>query len=193
MSTSMYNTTLLGWNDGTFYPLHIIAIVCMLCSFIASVVVIMTSFKTHKNRFFSWSISDRFVIYLAVCEMGFNFVHMFDHVTMVITKDHVRPLELCQFYAFVIVLLVSTKNLILVTIALNAFLLMRFRHQMEFGSRDWRMFAGASGGFAPRGSHQGVALDPMGALRRPPDPIPLNPPPQPEFLDPPLHPANIYH
>ena len=142
MSTSMYNTTLLGWNDGTFYPLHIIAIVCMLCSFIASVVVIMTSFKTHKNRFFSWSLSGRFVIYLAVCEMGFNFVHMFDHVTMVITKDHVRPLELCQFYAFVIVLLVSTKNLILVTIALNAFLLMRFRHQMEFGSRDWRMFAG---------------------------------------------------
>ena len=166
MSTSMYNTTLLGWEDGTFYPLHIIAIVCILCSLIASVVVIITSFKTHKKRFFSWSLSDRFVVYLAVCEMGFNFVHMFDHVTMVITTDHVRPLELCQFYAFLMVVLVFTKNLLLVTIALNAFLLMCFRHQMEFGSRDWRLIAGVlvlplANGILALSSEQ---LGPAGAL-----------------------------
>ena len=139
--SSMYNVTLLGWDDGTFYPLHITAIVCMSCSFLASVVVTMASFKTPKKGFYSWSRSERFVVYLAVSEMGFNFVHMFDHVTMVIEEDHVRPLELCQFYAFLIVLLVTIKNWILVTISLNAFLLMRFHHQMEFGARDWRLFA----------------------------------------------------
>lgn len=136
---SMYNVTLLGWDDGTFFPLHITAIVCISCSFIASIVVTVLSFKTHKKRFYTWSRSERFVIYLAICEMSFNFVHMFDHVTMVIEKDHVHPLELCQFYAFLMVLLVTTKNLILVVVALNAFLLIRFQCQMDFGIRDWRL------------------------------------------------------
>lgn len=136
---SMYNVTLLGWDDGTFFPLHITAIVCISCSFIASIVVTVLSFKTHKKRFYTWPRSERFVVYLAICEMSFSFVHMFDHVTMVIEKDHVHPLELCQFYAFLMVFLLSIKNFILIVIALNAFLLIRFRRQMDFGIRDWRL------------------------------------------------------
>lgn len=137
---SMYNVTLVGWDDGTFFPLHITAIVCISCGFIASIVVTVMSFKSHKKRFYTWSRSERFVVYLAICEMSFNFIHMFDHVTMVIEKDHVHPLELCQLYAFFIVLLLSIKNFILIVIALNAFLLMRFKCQMDFGSKDWRLF-----------------------------------------------------
>ncbi|XP_062600697.1 uncharacterized protein LOC134262335 [Saccostrea cucullata] len=138
---SLYNVTLLGLDDGTFYPLHVSAIVCMSCSLLASIVVTALSFKTHKKGFYLWPRSERFVVYLALCEASFNFIHMFDHVTMITERDHVHPLELCQFYAFLMVLLVTTKNLVLVIIAINGFLLIRFQRQMEFGTRDWRLFA----------------------------------------------------
>lgn len=143
---SLYNITVLGLDDGTFYPLHISAIVCMTCSFFASIIVTVTSFKTHNKNFYAWSRSERFVVYLALCEMSFNFIHMFDHVTMLMEKDHVHPLELCQFYAFLMVLLMTTKNLILVIIAINAFLLIRFQNQMEFGVKDWGLYVFVLGG-----------------------------------------------
>jgi hypothetical protein len=41
-------------------------------------------------------------------------------------------------------------------------------------------------GFRPLDTHQGFALDPLGASRQPQDPLPSSPPPPSEILDPPL-------
>ena len=81
------------------------------------------------------------MVYLAVCDGGYNVSHFTDHLHIVITKDHVYPRELCEYYGFTLATFITAQNLMVNVIAVNAFMLMYFRRQIDFGARDWRLLA----------------------------------------------------
>ena len=161
-----YDLPVYGLNQGHFYSLHIPALVCIFLSFAAAVLTIILSFRRKCFRtFFSWSKSERLVVYLAVCDAAFNVAHSLDHLHIVITKDHVHPKELCQFYGFMLAEFISAQNLMVNVIAVNAFVTIFVGRQVDFGVRDYRLLlwafgvpfvcaviAGVAGQYGPNGS-----------------------------------------
>jgi hypothetical protein len=135
-----YDLPVYGLDNGLFYYLHVPALLCILCSFTCACTVIILSFRYKDYRkFFSWTKSERFAVYLAICVGGFNTFHSMDHMQYVITKDHVRPIELCQFYGFMLAEFVAAQILMVNVIAINAFILMVFKKKINFGKYDWRL------------------------------------------------------
>ena len=133
-----YDLPIYGLDNGLFYVLHIPAIALIVASFICTLVAIVVSFKRHSGRsFFSWTKSDRFVVYLAVCDGLFNLAHGSDHATVTITKNHVYPEQLCQFYAFITCIFMSAQNILVAIIAVNIFAMMYFHRKTTFGRFDW--------------------------------------------------------
>lgn len=137
-----YDLDVYGLKDDKFYQLHVPAITCIALSLISALMVITLSFKSQSFKtFFSWTKSERFVVYLAICDALFNVAHSMDHLHIVITKDHVRPLELCQFYGFALAEFISAQNLMVNIIAINAFVLIYYRKNLDFGRYDWRLLS----------------------------------------------------
>ncbi|XP_060578863.1 uncharacterized protein LOC132735866 [Ruditapes philippinarum] len=162
-----YDLPVTGLASGYFYSLHSLALSCMLCSFVCAVIVLTFSFraKTCRDFFKGWSKGERFIVYMALIDGSFNVFHSLDHLHHVIAMDHVRPKELCQFYAFVNVVFVNGQNLMVNIVAFNAFMLMYFDKNLDFGKADWKLltwiigmpFVGASiaqftGTLGPTGS-----------------------------------------
>jgi hypothetical protein len=135
-----YDLPVYGLSTGTFYYLHVPALFCIVCSITCVFIAIIMSFRQKDYKaFFSWTKSERFVIYLAICDGGFNTFHSMDHMQYVITKDHVRPIELCEFYGFMLAEFVVAQILMVNVVAINAFRLMVFRKNFNFGKNDWRL------------------------------------------------------
>ena len=133
-----YDLSVYGLSNGLFYAFHIPAVACICLSLICAVTAIVSSFRRHHVRsFFSWTQCDRFVVYLAICDGLFNLAHGSDHAHVIITKSHVYPKALCQFYGFVTCTFVSAQNLLVAIIAVNVFVLMFFQMKPKFGRRDW--------------------------------------------------------
>lgn len=92
-----------GLNSERFYPYHVTAITCIGASLVGVVVILYISFKSRLYKsFFQWTLSDRFVVYIAACDGLFNLSHVLDHVQMVAcppTKS-LRRVRLpgCRFY-----------------------------------------------------------------------------------------------
>ena len=97
-----YDIPVFGLDNGKFAYLHITALSCISISFTFTMFVFIVSFKSSRNKFFSKTKSERFVVYMAICDGLFNMAHSCDHLHIFITKDHVRPRGLCVFYAFII-------------------------------------------------------------------------------------------
>ncbi|XP_052796893.1 uncharacterized protein LOC128229193 [Mya arenaria] len=138
-----YDIPVYGINNGTFLAIHIPAILCIVTSFTCAVAAVVLSFK-HRNyhSFFSlWSKSERFVVYLAMCDGLFNVAHFTDHLHIVIVRNHVYPKELCEFYGFNLALFITAQNLMVNVVAVNAFMLMYFDRSINFGRYDWRLLA----------------------------------------------------
>ncbi|XP_053383031.1 uncharacterized protein LOC128549702 [Mercenaria mercenaria] len=139
---SGYDLPVYGLANGSFYYLHIPALFCLCCSLCCVVITLTLSFKHGNFRtFFSWTKSERLIIYLAICDGGFNIFHSMDHLHYVITKDHVRPKELCELYAFLLAEFVASQNLMVNIVAINAFTIMVFKRNINFGTYDWRLLA----------------------------------------------------
>ncbi|XP_045211074.1 uncharacterized protein LOC123562504 [Mercenaria mercenaria] len=139
---SGYDLPVYGLDSGSFYYLHIPALFCIFCSFSCVVTALTLSFRNRDyKKFFSWAKSERFVVYLAICDGGFNIFHSMDHMQYVITKDHVRPKELCEFYAFSLAEFVASQTLLVNIVAINAFTLMVLKKNINFGKYDWRLLA----------------------------------------------------
>jgi hypothetical protein len=136
-----YDIPVVGLGTSYFYILHSVALACILCSLVSAVSVIVASFRTKSTRTFfkSWSKCERFVVYLALCDGLFNVAHFMDHFHMAIKQDHVRPLELCEFYGFIIIMFISAQMLLVSIIAINAFALMRFSKNIDLGKYDWKL------------------------------------------------------
>lgn len=134
-----YDLPVYGLDNGSFYYIHIPALFCISSSFICAVIAITLSFtrQSYRTFFTRWSKSERFIVYLAVCDGLFNVSHFADHMHIVIVKNHVYPKELCEFYGFNIALFITAQNLMVNIVALNAFMLMYFDKNLNFGRRDW--------------------------------------------------------
>ncbi|XP_053400394.1 uncharacterized protein LOC123558079 [Mercenaria mercenaria] len=139
---SGYDLSVYGLANGVFYYLHIPALFCISCSFCCVVISLILSFRHENYRtFFSWTKSERFIVYLALCDGGFNISHSMDHLQYVITKYHIRPKELCEFYGFLLAEFISAQNLMVNVVATNAFTLTVFKKNIDFGKYDWRLLA----------------------------------------------------
>lgn len=129
-----------GLNSERFYPYHITAIICIGASLVGVVAILYISFKSRLYRsFFQWTISDRFVVYIAACDGLFNLSHLLDHVQMVVTRSHVHPPNLCVVYAYLVVVFTTAQGLLVSVIALNSFCVVHFGKSGKFGSYDWKL------------------------------------------------------
>jgi hypothetical protein len=164
---SGYDLPVYGLATGSFYYIHIPALCCIFLSFCSVVAVIILSFrrKSFRKFFVDWSKSERFIIYLALCDGGYNVFHSVDHLHYVISQDHVHPKELCEFYGFTLAVCIMGQNLMVNIVAINAFMLMYFDKNLDFGKRDWKLLswtfglpfvgatiAGIAGQLGPNGS-----------------------------------------
>lgn len=135
-----YDLPVYGLNQGHFYSLHVPALTCIFLSFASAILTIVLSFRQKSFKtFFSWSRSERLVVYLAICDAAFNLAHSMDHLHILITKNHVYPRELCQFYGFMLAVFISAQNLMVNVIAVNAFVLIFVGRQIKFGLKDYRL------------------------------------------------------
>ncbi|XP_060077116.1 adhesion G protein-coupled receptor E1-like [Ylistrum balloti] len=138
--TNGYDLPVFGIDNGSFYALHILAVTCIFLSLSSAIFIIAASIKQHGLRtFFTWSKSERFVVYLALCDAFFNICHSLDHLHILLTKDHVRPASLCTFYSVNIVEFVFAQTLMVNVVAINVFVLIFFGKNLDFGKRDWRL------------------------------------------------------
>ena len=135
-----YDLPVYGLDNGTFYAIHIPAITCIVTSFTCAIIAIVLSFRKRPYRtFFGWSKSERFVVYLAICDGLFNLAHFTDHLHIVIVRGHVYPKALCEFYGFTLAEFVTSQNLMVNIIAINAFMLIYFGRKLQFGHWDHRL------------------------------------------------------
>ncbi|KAL4217514.1 hypothetical protein ACF0H5_023963 [Mactra antiquata] len=102
---------------------------------------VIISFRQHKHKHFftKWTKSDRFIVYMAFCDGFFNISHFLDHTHMAVTKDHVYPKALCEFYGFCLLWFIAAQMLLVNVVAINIFMLMYFDVNINFGQRDWRL------------------------------------------------------
>jgi len=138
---SGYDIPVYGLNNDTFYAIHIPALTFIVISFACAIIAIVLSFrkKSYKTFFSKWPKSERFVVYLAICDGLFNVAHFTDHLQIVIVRDHVYPKALCEFYGFTLAEFVTSQNLMVNIIAINAFMLIYFGRKLQFGHWDHRL------------------------------------------------------
>lgn len=161
-----YDLPVTGLDNGQFYYIHIPAMTCIGLSFFSACAVLIFSFRMQSYKmFFSWTKSERFVVYLAVCDGIFNIAHTLDHAQIAITKNHVYPKELCEFYGFMLAQFITAQNLMVNIVAINAFILIFCNKDLNFGKADWKLLiwtfgtpflgatiAGVSGQLGPNGA-----------------------------------------
>ena len=131
-----------GLNTPLFYGLHIPSIICLTLSLTCAITALVVSFRRHNDTpFFGWAACDRFIVYLAICDGALNLPHCADHIQVVITKDHIYPEELCQFFGFMVAVFASSQNILVGIIAINIFAMMYFHKKLYFGKIDWILLA----------------------------------------------------
>ncbi|CAG2253631.1 unnamed protein product [Mytilus edulis] len=136
-----YDLPIYGLDNNRFISLHLTALSCISISLAFSVIVITFSFRSSNRRFFGRTKSERFVVYMALCDGLFNLAHSLDHLHILITKDHVRPRGLCVFYAFVIGEFISAQMFMVNIVSINAFSMIYMKKDMSFGKYDWRLLS----------------------------------------------------
>ena len=137
---SGYDLPVYGLANGQFLSIHIPALTCIFLSLLSAICVLTVSFRLQSYKtFFSWTKSERFVVYLAICDGLFNIAHSMDHLNIVIVRNHVYPKELCEFYGFMLAEFISAQNLMVNVVAFNAFILIYYRKNLEFGAYDHRL------------------------------------------------------
>eukprot|EP00111_Clytia_hemisphaerica_P004024 TCONS_00011531-protein len=142
-----YDLPLYGIENTTsFYMVHIPALTCISLSLSTVVIVLFLSCRGYKDKkrtkrtsFYNWNKGERFVIYLCICDGLFNSFHLIDHVYIMVIRKHVTPPELCRFYGFMLVEFIGAQIFMVNLIAINAFLLIYFRKNIDFGKYDHRL------------------------------------------------------
>lgn len=142
MSGQNDDIPVIGLRNGRFYPYHVTAIACISASLLCVGAILYVSVRSRRYKpFYRWGISERFVVYIALCDGLFNVTHVLDHAHMVLTKSHVHPKSLCVVYAFLIVVFTTAQGLLVLAIALNSFSVVILGKSMNFGAYDWRLAA----------------------------------------------------
>ena len=135
-----YDLPVYGLKQNQFLAIHIPALTCIVFSLISVICVLVFSFRKKSARtFFSWTKSERFVVYLAVCDGLFNICHSMDHIHILVTKNHPYPRSLCEFYGFMLAEFITAQNLLVNIVSINAFVLIFFRTNINFGVYDYKL------------------------------------------------------
>ncbi|XP_071161988.1 uncharacterized protein [Mytilus edulis] len=135
-----YDLPVYGLANGTFYSIHVPALICICFSFTCVISVITYSFyHQHISTFFKWTKCERFAVYIAICDGLFNISHFSDHLHIVLTKELPTPKHLCAFYGFLLAEFVTAQNLLVSIVAINVFVLVYFRKKLDFGCKDYRL------------------------------------------------------
>ncbi|XP_037082309.1 uncharacterized protein LOC119102964 [Pollicipes pollicipes] len=147
---SGYDLPVYGLAEGLLYSIHVPALFCIALSLVC--VVCTIAWSVHCNwtvgrvRFFHWTQGERNIVYLAVCDGGFNLVHLFDHAQYLWYADHVRPAWLCSLYSFVISEFIAAQHLLVNLIAVSACVTIHRERTVRFGRCDWKLLAYTFGG-----------------------------------------------
>jgi len=99
--------------------------------------------KTRQS-FWKWSVGERLVVYLGVCDLCQGVSHLLDHAYIFHAKEN-PPDLVCALFAFFVHDSVICQWFIVVTTAVGACSLIVFGRKMSLGRRDWRLFTFAFG------------------------------------------------
>lgn len=58
---------------------------------------------------------------------------------MVVVKDYVYLIELCEYYGFIVFMFIFVQMLFVLLIVINVFVLMKFGKNLDFGKYDWKL------------------------------------------------------
>ena len=126
--------------NNTFITSRISAVICISCSFICVIIVIAHRFyKKSVYTFYSWSVGDRFIIYVALCDGLYNIVQMCQNLHVYIIRTHVHPQWLCTLYGFTQIEFSSSQICLVNVAAINSCLLMCFKKQVNYGKYDQKL------------------------------------------------------
>ena len=135
---SGYDIKLYGTDNNQLYSVQITAVSCCFLSLSSAIAILVSSFLSNKN-FFRRSKTKRFVIYLALTDSLFNIIIILDHMQKIISKSHIYPKELCTFYAFMNIEFIFGQYILVCIIALNMFMVIFKKKDVNFGAFDWRI------------------------------------------------------
>ncbi|CAG2216297.1 unnamed protein product [Mytilus edulis] len=140
LAESGYDIPVFGGGHYCFNLIHVTAIVCLLLTLFSAFGVIILLYKSKAGkRFMKWHKHERFLLYRCICDISYGIVHTLDHVQIVITKDHIRPSGLCSVYGMLLVNICLSESLFSLMSALNAFMSVYFRKDVNFGDKDWKL------------------------------------------------------
>lgn len=140
LAESGYDIPVLSIGHYCFNVIHVMAIVCLLLTLCSAVGVIILLCKSKAGKtFMKWHKHERFMLYRCICDISFAFIHTLDHGQILITKDHVRPSGLCSVYGMLLINICISESLFSFTSALNAFITVYFRKNVNFGNKDWKL------------------------------------------------------
>jgi len=100
--------------------------------------------KKTRLPFWRWNVGERFVVYLAVCDLLQGISHFLDHAYMLYAKDN-PPDRICTVFAFFLHNFILTQWFIILSTAVSACSLIVFGRKMPLGRRDWRLLVFAFG------------------------------------------------
>lgn len=139
-AVSGYDVPVFGVGRPCFHIIHITAVVALGLSFISTYTVSRFLFKTkRKIKFSKWHTYERFLVYRCVCDASYAFIHSLDHLQIIIANDHVKPKGLCILYAVLLLSICISQNLLTFTSALNAFLVVYFKKNLNYGTHDRKL------------------------------------------------------
>ncbi|WAR27748.1 hypothetical protein MAR_013452 [Mya arenaria] len=143
MAKDGYDFPVYGLNNGMFYPLHIPSLVCTAISFACVIITLVLMIKSRniKSFFTSWSKSERFIHYMALCDGSYNIFHFATHAHVAVVQGPVYPRSVCVLYAFGMIVFVTAQSLLANLVAVNAFMLMYLDKYLNLGRYDWRLIA----------------------------------------------------
>ena len=134
----------MGLPGNMFYVIHFTAIVSLTTSVLFSAGVLTYVGLTKKVPFFKQTIGERLTVYLAFCDLVFSNSHILDHGYMLAILDHV-PDDVCIFFAFMLVWTLNAQALLVVLIAILAFVMVVRGKRIKFGRYDWKLLVYAFG------------------------------------------------
>ena len=103
------------------------------------------STKYKRTSFWKWNIGERFVVYLAICDLLFSISHTMDHAYMLAIEDN-PPDIICTLFGFCVIEFILAQWLIVIFSAVSASSLVVFRKKLYLGRWDWRLLTCAFGG-----------------------------------------------
>ncbi|WAR14454.1 hypothetical protein MAR_004559, partial [Mya arenaria] len=158
-----YDFPTYGIDNGLFYALHIPSLVCTVISFVSVIIslVILSRSRAFRQFFTSWTKSERFIVYMAICDGVYNLFHFATHMQNVVVRGPVYPRSICIFYGFSMLVCITAQNLLANVVAINAFMLMFLDKHLSLGRFDWRLLVWVYG-LPSTGATVAAILDQLG-------------------------------